>query len=347
MHDRNENNTRATASRPTAWRALVPAVLALVAIPGCAAPTEPVDDSSVDADVALARMQESAAFLGRAEDLPTEDELLIPKVGCNSQYCERTFNHSSARNTEFAVGQYACVLSKVYGNYGGTGEAIVSAGSTHWRAEGKGSMICVPYSKYKFGSGGWAGASSAFRLSRSSDGRSTRSTWWGDAITFVTGVRGEMEGRDDEVFIKQSTSATRASVEYLDWYSDPSGYLNGYATSIFAGMPGNARTRLWGVSPQGHWTTGDTTSTGTFEFSVSVPSGYSSAYMAPTTEALCGFTRVAGDFDDNNERVQIYEYTGTSPTRWRLTAKESGASSAAAKARCHNYDQNVWLVAPK
>jgi len=253
----------------------------------------------------------------------------------------------------FAASQnlHMCVLSRVGGDFDDWDDArqcvIDYADYDYWtlfHGENNGvRAICTNWNNFLIPSGGNRQFSSVVLgfAGGYSDDTETKSVWKGDAITFITGIDGEMQSNNTYVQILQATTlGARSTLKIstdepgplLDWSQ-----LRGNAHAFFAGVPQAQLVRLIGWNSDWQlFFRGDVTWSGTtWEFSVNSASGFSAVKMANKDSGICGFTRVAGNFDGAEERVRIE----SSGTNWRLGAWSHEGKVVYARSRCMAYDQ--------
>ena len=61
--------------------------------------------------------------------------------------------------------------------------------------------------------------------------------------------------------------------------------------------------------------------------------------MAPTSQAMCHFTRLEGDFNGDGEFAQIRAELVSGTERWVLNTGHGSGSGVVARARCYLRDQ--------
>ena len=252
-----------------------------------------------------------------------------------------------------AVNTHVCVLSYIGGNFNGDDEYTNSGQSIinwpdynywrlYWRAGTSSARgICTNWNNFLVPSGGIKQVSEGLDITAggNSNDSITGNGWKGDAITFLAGVNGEIQSNSTYAQIAQATTVGARSVLKVSTDEGASldfTFLTGFSQSIFAGVPQAQLVRLIGHNTNWGWLRGDVTWTGTtWEFSVNTASGFSSVLMANVNSGICGFTRVAGNFDGAEERVRIEQ----SGNQWRLGAWAHAGKTVYAKARCMAYDQ--------
>lgn len=242
------------------------------------------------------------------------------------------------------VSTHHCVLSRVGGLFAGTGEDVhVEQSGANWvlrvssaqPGTGQhGEAYC--YNKSAFlanGTARWSSGTS-FTWNGAGSGCAQRQLdlWWGDAASIVQGMIGNFRGGGEWVSIYQSPYGfTPSSVTSQGC----SGWVGGYAGSLFVGTPSSGvPAKFWGgefhVSTEG----------------LIVPTREGEVAMAPTNEAMCYLTRVAGRFDGGGEYIAVYPKRDASGIeRWHLITR-AGAKTGSnqikplyASARCLRRDQ--------
>ena len=257
-------------------------------------------------------------------------------------------------NERYAASQnlYMCVLSRVGGdftNYGVNHSCTIDYTDydfwTIYQGDNNDARaICTNWNNFLIPSGGNRQFSEDAEAIASGyqDDTDDTAVWKGDAATFITGVTGEMQSNNTYVQILQATtvgarSTLRASSDEPGPLTDFS-ELVGSAHAYFAGVPQAQLVKLIGAhsTTPGLFVRADVNSSHKMEFSVSSASGFSAVSMSHQNSGICGFTRIAGNFDGAEERVRIEP---TSDNRWRLGAWSHDGKTVYARARCMAYDQ--------
>jgi hypothetical protein len=241
-----------------------------------------------------------------------------------------------------------CVVSGFYGKFEHMNhQFMLSAGGPNYHlwqdsmylgvnGAGRGSVTCVRHSSFVADAGGVHWLSHQFGVIVDTDlwGLDTQDMWWGDAASFVSGIRGEFAGGGEHVKIFQSTSATKSStIEGRTLASE----LQGDGSSYFVGVPDSGRlVKLYGYR-DGSWVRGNVSSAGTFEYNVGTTAGFSSYWLPPRDKAFCYITNVSGNFDGGGERLQITVNGG----QWFVSAQAAANKFVAGSVRCMAYDQRT------
>ena len=208
------------------------------------------------------------------------------------------------------------------------------AGNTTLRAE----AICTPLSRFLINSGGvkWISTAASVSLFTGSSGCSKQANaaaWWGDASTYISGIRGSYEGSGEATWIEQGAPTTSSQLFVKTARCNSIAQSTAY--SFFAGMPSSGR------SPR-IWCDGECASQGG-EYRVSASNGTTdTVVMVPTTLATCYFTRISGEFNGPNEGVRIFPSPPDpfgNAEHWVLEAKAGSSSSASASVRCVQHNQ--------
>jgi len=247
---------------------------------------------------------------------------------------------------------HLCVWSGVGGDFNSDdefagGESIVDWKDWDWwRVYYRAGVsttraICTNWNNFVVPSGGvkWISDGGWAEVYANADASAQATAWLGDAVTFLRGVKGEMQSNTEYVQIDQATSIGTNSI--LRVHSDEGDFfdftfLDGYSQSVFVGVPQRNLARLIGFnSTTGTFVRGTVASTGTFEFPVSTVSGFSAYWLAGVNQGICSFTRMAGNFDGGGERVRIFQNGG----QWFVQASAAAGKGIYAKVRCMAYDQ--------
>lgn len=235
-----------------------------------------------------------------------------------------------------------CLLTRVTGEFRGGAESVsVEAGGDglwHLRVTSlqpgvAGSAYCFKKSNFKGppGYGIWTSEPIVRQIASSSCKAIEGGTWWGDAVTFIQGISGDLRGAGEMVEVVQSNSPITSSTLRVNT-CQPEGVL-GRAQSFFVGVPSNGRlAKFIGLAG-----TGPALSVGTYAVNVG---GFQD--MAPTKDAMCGLTRIAGAFNGGGESVEVSPVMSQSGNVqvWRLTTKALSGGGVHAQARCFAYDQS-------
>jgi hypothetical protein len=242
---------------------------------------------------------------------------------------------------------HLCLLSGVGGDFNDYGQAVVDwAQYEFWRlhwSEGVSSArgICTNWNNFVGPSGYSMMLSNPIEAEASGFSNDTEevNAFQGDAATFFTGVIGEMQSETEYLQTTQATTAAgfnklRVRTEEgdaLDWTS-----LKGFAHGAFVGVPQQRLARFFGFNSSGQNVRGTATSSNfTYNYAVSTVSGYSAYWLTDVNNAVCGLTRIAGNFDGTEERVRIWAKEGW----WFMQVWAHPGKAVSAKARCMAYDQ--------
>jgi hypothetical protein len=258
---------------------------------------------------------------------------------------KHTFFSAASGNLDtgknFDVGN-VCMLSAVWGNFSsGFTPARVNVSQYTWgewylsASVGAAlSAVCTESGVFRAPPSTVAWLSDEGSNARRTDGTSTFSLWWGDAVTFLTGTTGEFEGAGESVHISQSFNVETASVVSVRTQADTAfadTYIRGNARSFFLGNPANGwLVKLYGYN-NGAWVRGNVTNAGAWQFTVGESAGFSSYWLAPFDSAVCFLTRVSGDLNSSSDKVSVT----TKESNFYLAA----TANAIGAARCLAYDQ--------
>lgn len=241
-----------------------------------------------------------------------------------------------------------CVISGFYGKFEHINHDFTLSSSNDeyylWQdsmylgvnGAGRGSITCVRHSHFLAGDGGvhWLGGPFMVGVDTDLWGLDDTNMWWGDAASFVSGIRGEFAGGGEHVRVFQSSSATVPST--LEARTEAS-ELQGQGTSYFVGVPQSGkRVKLYGYR-DGGWIRGTVSTAGTFEYNVGTTAGFSSYWLPPRDKAFCYITNVSGNFDGGGERVQIT----VNGDQWFVKAQAAAGKFVTGSVRCMAYDQRT------
>jgi hypothetical protein len=300
----------------------------------CGAASEDGEDGIGDAlpEDRLAQMHEHG-FLTELDSSATRDKAADFAFVTSS---------SIGRRTGYFINDSVCMISGGWGDFSSdqfSGSVVVTHLNTgEWSvfqgSRGTGQVVCTKFSNFILPASSVAWISDEGWLTRTTDGASTRSFWWGDAITYLIGAKGEFEGGSESAHISQSKTASAASVLTLTTQEETfwqDTWIQAGARSFFIGVPNAGRlVKLYGFR-DGGWVRGDMTSSGTFHFTVGEAGGFSSYWLAPYDNAVCYLVRFSGELDTGADKVQI------SKNGSQFFLAQTG--NAIGTARCMAYDQ--------
>jgi hypothetical protein len=248
--------------------------------------------------------------------------------------------------SNIAVQDKLCIVSGFYGKFEHMNHQfqLSNGGANYYlwqdamhRGEngaGRGSITCVRHSSFLPGTDGvrWLGGPFTSIVDVDLWGREDSGMWWGDGMSFVSGIRGEFAGGGEHVKVFQSTSATSSSIIQANTQASE---LHGYGSSYFVGVPSSGKlVKLYGYR-NGSWVRGNVSSSGLYEYDVGTTAGYSSYWLPPRDKAFCFITRVSGNFDGGGERLQIT----VNGDQWFVKAQAAGGKFVSGAVRCMAYDQ--------
>lgn len=236
------------------------------------------------------------------------------------------------------VSTHVCVLTKAGGRFAGGSEAVrVGNDGNTWYLTGQSAESGVNgeawcYAKGQFlanGSARWVSGQFEAMTNSSSCTSASTGTWWGDAATILTGVSGKLRGYGEKMYVVQSPGGFTSSSLNIESCQQP---VRGWAHSFFAGTPSDGQpVKFYGAE---YWADTAYAASG---------SNYHEVTMAPTGEAMCYLTYVAGKFDGSGEWGRIYPTLVSGIERWVLKAKAETYNGAPkpvrVKARCMKRDQ--------
>jgi hypothetical protein len=238
------------------------------------------------------------------------------------------------------VATHVCVLSKVSGRFAGGSEGVwVRAYNGYWYLGGRSDEAGVNGEAWCFTKNGFLASGTArwvsgeFQVATETTSCTSAAawTWWGDAATILTGVSGRLAGYGEKLFVVQSADPFTSSSLNIQSCQKP---VYAWAHSFFAGAPSSGvPARFYGpeYTADTAWAASGTK--------------YHEVIMAPTGDAMCYLTYIAGDFDGSGEWARIYPVVSAGIERWALRVKGepyqsgSGPTPIRAKARCMRRDQ--------
>jgi hypothetical protein len=233
-----------------------------------------------------------------------------------------------------ALSTHVCVLTRVAGSFQGWGEKVeVWPNSVQWNLSSVAQQPGVSAEAYCFamskflgpsyrdaGYGGpsngicgdWGCVSAAFTAAN------------GTRTVFINGMSGQWEGNCEYLhvtqgaFLSDSTTFRVGSGRPCDL--SPSGVWGSFTVGF------NLPFKYYPGPLSG--TTFESRSTGTTR-----------VVMAPTSDAMCHFTRLEGDFNGDGEYAQIRPELVSGVERWVLKTHHGSGSGVVARARCFLRDQ--------
>jgi hypothetical protein len=234
---------------------------------------------------------------------------------------------------------YVCALTSVSGAFNADGNLVdvnVDSYTGNWALSATwtgaiapaASATCWPKSCFLAAGGDrWNSGEFAARDSKPTTVYASATAWWGDAVTFVTGVGGAWTTIND--FVRADNVADPTSPNTLIVQGDGSAPLWGSAHSFYAGDSSSP-------APARFWPSGDPSAP--YVFSASSLDG-GDVVMAPTSRAMCVFTALGGQMFSGYGSASIFAgYDANGNAAWILRAVSSD-QTISAEARCFLYDQ--------
>lgn len=243
------------------------------------------------------------------------------------------------------VSDHVCVLTRVGGNFRGSGESVrLYHEGGWWKLGGTSSKDGVHATATCFGKaaftftadGPWISNEQAIGwrtgtkcINRKLNGEP------GDAATYLTGLTGDFAGRGEYGFINQSESGTAPSQIELNACQDHDTYY----VRAHAFVAGN-----WGrvanfIGP-GNDTPGPNIQYNKQFGRQTIPSSSTSyAVMAPVDKAMCYLKGVQGKFRGGGEYAEIAPRVVDGVLRWVLTAHRGSDGQVATFALCYARNQ--------
>jgi len=238
------------------------------------------------------------------------------------------------------IDDYLCALEELRGST--TADGSVSRGlypdieAGRWKIAATTNMWvgvdCVRHYSFILPSGSVQSVSPPTGYVSAAWGGITSTTLWqGDSFSFLGRLYTSMDGLGEAVETTQATTAIAFNTLIVD--TGRISNMAASAMSYFAGDQGANRTvRLYGYR-DGAYRRGSITSSGTYTFTISNFSGYSSYWMPSTDVAFCALTRIQGRLGGGSDRVKNYRRT----EQWY--SEVSSQYDVTASFRCMAYDQ--------
>ena len=253
-----------------------------------------------------------------------------------------------------SVAASVCVLTRVTGKFEGTGEAVrVTNDGQDWYLTGfsqqrdvAGEAHCFPRNKFR-GHDDNTRISSEYELHSYFRRRdhdcpseiSKKEMYAADAFGFLNGLQGGFNGGAEYALVQQARSSNELS--FMETHSCVEGdELLSFAYNLRIG----SRTARLAKFLNSFDEMGDVNDIDVPEFIVG--SGWVGAQsmniMARTSNAMCAFTRIQGEFSGAGEYAQIRAELVAGVERWVLRAKKGADSHyLRAHARCFARDQRL------
>lgn len=153
--------------------------------------------------------------------------------------------------------------------------------------------------------------------------------WYGDAVSYVSGLAGNFEGGGELAEIITGEPDTPSVLRVRTENCGEVDTVEAIAYSLFVGKPGESVT----------WRTQQ----------VKLDAGKNSRKeqrLMRTTDGVCYFTRISGNFDGGGERARIYPQIDESGTEWWMLEAKAEGGSAYSTAECIFYNQHDGCVKP-
>ncbi len=286
-----------------------------------------------------------AACSQTAEAPKETEETLRLESAATSPYTDVSWHKYYGYTSLISPSQGFCYLAGVQGNLTNGADQIsvfMSPWTDEYLLHGSNAQgakaICVNWSALKINYNAFEPVrwlSDEFQ-SVEDCGSNYTNTWFGDAVTYLTGVGGNLAAGGG-VFAIQSRQGNAPS-QLLASKNCGSGDIYVRGRSMFFGRPhNNDMPQFWGPRAQGK-----TYSLAGYYVAQSNYQSY--VEMAPTDKAFCYLTGVYGNFKDMSDSVYIFRGTNLSGKEtWRLSVYDSNPVSGkfvGATAACYMLSQN-------
>lgn len=236
---------------------------------------------------------------------------------------------------------YICTLAKVTGELRGFGERVEVKPGTDgmWKLNISAAQPGVSGKAYCFKKSLFTGKGGNTRwvsdpivsewIALSGCPQTSNAAWWGDAVTFIQGITGKFMGGGESVSVIQSNNGFTSSQMLVHSCQDQ---IGGTAQSFFVGDP-HAGNLAEFYGPYG---VGPASVAGTYAVNIS-----GTVNMAPTSQAICMFTYIAGGFNGGGEAAEIRRVINANGVEvWQLLTSAQSGDGVFAQARCYTYNQN-------
>jgi hypothetical protein len=238
---------------------------------------------------------------------------------------------------------HVCVMSRISGSFRGAGESVrIFKGSNgFWQMNGTsqqaGVLItshCFPLSVFTASGAierwisdefvtqaqAWNDCNLFGCIQRS--GSSSTNMWLNDAMVFLTGVGGALDGDGEAAWVDPEASPTEVHAYTT---ADVTNFLTVRAHNFFVGVPHSGHVakyngRYYSASQWGN--------------------GVAETWLAPTNDAMCYVESIAGGFWGNGEIVEMLAANDGPTLKWKLRVTNGTQSTLSAGAHCYKFNQN-------
>jgi len=339
--------------RAASTRTALLAGLSIAVVGGCAANVDSTIDSTIE-KTAGAGGADSESVGVAAQEITAPSKITVA-------YGEWYWYQGWGPVNMSPWSTHICTLFKVSGSFRGAGESIrISKGSNGlWQLSGssyqQGVLAAARcFAKSLFTASGsierwisdefaasaqaWDGNPCGWFGCTRYQGTAHTDMWLPDAMTFLTGIQGALDGGGEGVWTDNETAPWPAQVHAYTM-ADITNYLTARAHSFFVGVPHSGHiAKFYGPgSPYKN----DVLQT--HGYGVGALGGESGdTWLARSDLAMCYLTSIHGGFFGNGELVELTEAWDGQAYRWKLHATNGGSypQSLGAGAYCYAYNQD-------
>ncbi len=285
------------------------------------------------------------AACSQVAEVPQEVEETQLEATSTNIYTEATWYKGNSYTNLISADQGFCYLAGVQGNFNDNSDqasVFISQGkygltgsNTEWA-----KAICVDWSALKINFNSFQPVrwlSDEFSSTEDCGSQNYTDTWLGDAVTYLTGVGGNL-AIGGGAFVIQSSKGDKPSQLLSTKNCGGSGDVFTRGRSMFFGKPHvKDMPQFWGPNGQGL-----TYSLAGYYYAQS--NGNSTVEMAPTDKAFCYLQSVNGNYNHSSDWAWIYRsVNSTGKEVWKLNVKDSNPVSdkfVGATAACYMLSQN-------
>jgi putative hemolysin len=286
------------------------------------------------------------AACSQVAEMPEETPGETPQLGAaaSSPYTEVSWYKGEPYRNLISTAQGFCYLAGIQGNFDSDsdqasvfitqGDYGLIGSNTDWA-----KAICVNWSALKINYNAFEPVrwlSDEFYSIEDCGSQNYADTWLGDAVTYLTGVGGNL-AVGGGAFVIQSSKGDKPS-QLLSTKNCGSGSVYTRGRSMFFGKPHiNDMPQFWGPNAQGK-----TYPLAGYYYAQS--NTQATVEMAPTDKAFCYLQGVNGNYNHSSDWAWIYRSTNSASKEiWKLGVKDSNPINdkfVGATAACYMLGQN-------
>jgi hypothetical protein len=289
------------------------------------------------------------AACSQVAEVPREAPELALESASTSPYTEVSWYKGEPYKNLISTNQGFCYLAGVQGNFDSDidqatvfisqGNYGLTGSNTEWA-----KAICVNWSALKINYNAFTPVrwlSDEFYSIEDCGSQNYANAWFGDAVTYLTGVGGNL-AIGGGAFVIQSSKGNVPS-QLLSTKNCGSGSVYTRGRSMFFGKPHiNDMPQFWGPKAQGK-----TYSLAGYYYvqsDLQNSDQQSSVEMAPTDKAFCYLQSINGNYNNKTDWAWIYRSTNSAGKEvWKLAVKDADPVSnkfVGATAACYMLSQN-------